>query len=602
MDQQQPEFGSQPPTANDLGLSADWDRLLPLYNSRPGNHREAQVIPSSQPVVQQDASSVPKPHPSPLFSPPLEQVPEEPEGFNSPRESNDFGRNASLRHAKSSPNMSRSGSSTKLFNQAPSIPKMPDLPLAKADRPVSQGSDTLGDLTRRSFVIQIGDDGTVTRPKNRDTNVSWEDDVDFCYKHSAEADCEFDWNNVSRLLDAESSDDEEFVSSFAKNPKLMKQLSGSTDSSEEIEIFHDRSFFHQSILSGTEGLPELDYHSVHTGSSNSLALATPHAISTSDAFKMKKLDENHDFTSPYLPPLDLRGDLDSDQLYADLMVGFNFKEAQQQYLPILEPKAYSPVVPQKSQRNSPQIGTNAPPTLMQRRFSNDRSKIPMPPAPTSAPHTSPPHALVRSMSKDLPPLPPASPRPIHTSPTALRVENMVAQLRSPEESPTETNMPPFTPPSSTKPSPVPDQNQNKLLVRRRPTRLTENPVVKIQELSREALSRNASEDTVVTTIFLPSTPPQSPDHKATLTPLLAPTSHPSSNEHVPKRTASQTVLKHSPSLPLLRQQEPKRAASDSELNSQSGSPLGKSPTSPKLSYSLFPPQPRPGRPRRLTAA
>jgi hypothetical protein len=594
-------FTSQQPTANDLGLSSEWDRLLPFYNTRPGNHREAQIIPYNQSMVQQD-TSISKPHPSPLFSPPLEQVPEEPEGINTPRDSTEFNRKTSLRHTKSSPNISRSSSANRILPVSPAIPKVPELPMMKEERPVSQGSDTLGDLSRRSFAIKSENDNTKSKG-NRDTVASWEEDVDFCYKHAAEANCEFDWNNVSRFLDAESSDDDtEFASALAKaQPTLKKQKSLSTGSSEDVEGFHDKSFFLQSIRSGQEGLPDLDYHSVHTGSSNSLSLSTPHTFNSGDSFKPPKSEEVLLFTSPQLPPLDLRGDLDSDQLYEELMVGFNIKEAQQQYLPILEPKAYSPIAPQKSINFSPQIGQNASSALKQRRFSNDRSKFPLPPAPTSAPVVSLPQLqpFVSSMSKELPPLPPESPRPI--APATIRVENLVAQLRSPRESPTEAKPVQFTPPSSAKPSPIPDQPPVNPMVRRRPIRTTENPMMKIQELSPQMLSRNGSEDTVVTTIFVPATPPDSPDQKNPLAPLLAPTNTPKpAGSRIPVPMV-QRGLKHSPSLPTMLQLDPRRTPTDNAPSSPPGSPLGKVPTSPRLNYSLFPPQSRPpSRPRRLT--
>jgi len=281
------------------------------------------------------------------------------------------------------------------------------------------------------------------------------------------------------------------------------------------------------------------------------------------------------------------------------MVGYSIKEAQQQFLPILEPKAYSPTAPQKPLNFSPQIGQNASPALKQRRFSNDRSKVQLPPPPTSAPVVPiPQQHLITSMSKDLPPLPEASPRTV--APATLRVENLVAQLRSPRESPTDSKSPSFTPPSSNKPSPVVDQLPLNPVMRRRPTRTTENPMVKIQELSPEMLSRNGSEDTVVTTIFIPATPPDSPDQRDPFAPLLAPTHAPKfGSSRIPVPMA-QRPLKHSPSLPTMRQPETRKAAPDNSLNSPPGSPFGQSPTSPRLNYSLFPPQSRPGRPRRLT--
>jgi hypothetical protein len=210
-----------------------------------------------------------------------------------------------------------------------------------------------------------------------------------------------------------------------------------------------------------------------------------------------------------------------------------------------------------------------------------------------------------SLSKDLPPLPPLPPSSAPSKvPPALSMDDLVAQIRSPEESPVESTMPLFTPPVSNRPSPVPDRHNSKIPVRRRPTPQSQNPMAKIQELSPEALSRKGSEDTVVTTLYIPSTPPDSPDHLDPLAPLLASTRIPTLSGLTLSSTSNERPLKHSPSLPTIRK-EAKRAASDSALHSPPTSPFGKSPVSPhdsKLNYSLFPPPARPSRPRRLTTS
>lgn len=609
VDQPRPGFSdfqsTQPAAANNTGPNPDWDHLLPLYNPRPGQFREQRSSPQMQPMMGREPVPFSVPQHSPLFSPPLEKVPEEPEGFSSPRHSREIRNNLALRHAKSSPNMSRSNSSTRLVYQTMDDIKLPEMPKARAERPVSQGSDTLGDLSRRSFIISLDGDATLTRLENRDTNGtdstndSWEDDIDFCYRYAAEADCEFDWNDVSKFLEEELNDEHCMSFSISSGSIMIsKKLSGFSDSSEHAEKLRNHSFFHQSIIVGMEGLPELDYQSSHNGSTNSLSITTPHGCTSNEPFKPSKVHDGVGITSPDLPPIDLRGVTDSDHLYDAVMVSFNLKEARQQQLPTLEPKAYSPVVSQKSTQNSPVTEYSNLPVRRSRAFSNDRTRAQLPPPPTSAPTSSPPQLpLTASMSKDLPPLPPVSPAP-------LRMDHLVLQLRSPELSPNESYMDeaqfPFrsdrshmlsdyrygdyTPPSSTKPSPVPEEYPPKPLVRRQATRRIGDPIVKVQDVDAMRLSRSGSEDTIMTTIYVPSTPPDSPIKSCPKAPIQAEVQ----SYHPHPWTGGRQTLRSSPSMPVILS-EGKRSVSDSEIPNQ--------PKSPR-SYSLFP-QP-PTRPRRST--
>ncbi|EHK17710.1 uncharacterized protein TRIVIDRAFT_113637, partial [Trichoderma virens Gv29-8] len=58
--------------------------------------------------------------------------------------------------------------------------------LRKSHRPASNASETLGNLHMASVVQQL-----------QQVAESWEDDIDYCYEHEAEADCDYQWDRDS---------------------------------------------------------------------------------------------------------------------------------------------------------------------------------------------------------------------------------------------------------------------------------------------------------------------------------------------------------------------------------------------------------------------
>ena len=78
----------------------DYDAFIPLYESQP-----VGWIENSLPLLHtvSPIETYGDHHRTPAFNPPLEQVPEEPEGTFSNRPSRDLARRPSLRHSKSTP-------------------------------------------------------------------------------------------------------------------------------------------------------------------------------------------------------------------------------------------------------------------------------------------------------------------------------------------------------------------------------------------------------------------------------------------------------------------------------------------------------------------
>lgn len=101
-----------------------------------------------------------------------------------------------LRHAKSFPSI-RSRSNSQPWSRSPSKS------YARDSNPMSEGR-----LSQSEIMLPlVGDepDDVPIRPrfsrqqslKAQGFDACWEDDIDYCYEHAAEADCDFDWDRIS---------------------------------------------------------------------------------------------------------------------------------------------------------------------------------------------------------------------------------------------------------------------------------------------------------------------------------------------------------------------------------------------------------------------
>jgi hypothetical protein len=276
-----PQPPPQPRTDKELTQSGEWDALLPLYQSRATmvyGQREPPLAPTSH-VSNGDPPLSISP---PLFSVPLEKIIEEREGPASARQSASFARPPSLRHSRSSPSLCRKG----LFTED-AVPELPR-PLTSMERPVSQGSDTLGDPDHPSVRLSQEDvKATSTKPEPRsflsmsqDLTDTWEDDIDYCYEHAAEANCDFDWSNTSRLELGTSDEEEdeprpwEQKKRVSRHHKFHFSVDSTSTADTELSRTHNGTFF-LSGLHAPELLPDLDSQSAHSISTSSFGALTP---------------------------------------------------------------------------------------------------------------------------------------------------------------------------------------------------------------------------------------------------------------------------------------------------------------------------------------
>jgi hypothetical protein len=485
-----PDYLQKP--SNTTSINDEWDRLLPLYDPRAANQMGPGEM-GMRPLVQQELMA--EPIRSPMFSPPLEQVPEEPEGTLSNRQSVEYPRQTSIRHAKSSPVLSRTNSkhSRRSNKDYPPVPFIPESPIT--GRPISQGSDTLGDPDRHSVRIK-----EIERPdprkifaESRAAASSWEDDIDFCYQHAAEADCDFNWNITQELNGVESDDlyrDDGPLPDLKKSAKREQSHSMTSTASSEGDQYKLSSRVYR--VPSKEGVPELDYRSSHSASTNSISVLTPldkSSFSPADSTRHASRELSKDaFSSPLLP----LSELTMSQYYDDI-VAKTFNPP---------PEAPKPDTPPPS----------IPARADSRPIGDHVKKLELPQLPTPPPSAN--QSPVISGEVDSNP-------PSHRD---LSVDTIVAQLRSrgmdspvsPEE-PTSLEYPPPPPPKS--PRTIARQTSNVTQLRQRSHTGTLNAAklklidaqARLQELGPTSMPRNNSDDSVVTTIPIatPPTPPKS---------------------------------------------------------------------------------------------
>ncbi|KAL9580233.1 MAG: hypothetical protein Q9212_004617 [Teloschistes hypoglaucus] len=121
---------------------------------------------------------------------------------------------ANLRHAKSFPISNRSTHSRQSSRSRKSS--------RRPDSIFIEGPAFL-DSTLRQLVTNSADNQLHRRTSSRKSlspngiDAGWEDDIDFCYQHEAEADCDFDWDRVS-------------ISNLLSNEKLNQARDNTVDS------------------------------------------------------------------------------------------------------------------------------------------------------------------------------------------------------------------------------------------------------------------------------------------------------------------------------------------------------------------------------------
>jgi hypothetical protein len=196
--------------------------------------------------------------------------------------------------------------------------------------------------------LAIGLAVSPVKPSIQLTHESWEDDIDYCYEHAAEANCNYEWDRCS--TDEELQEESTNLSDVTVHDQKAVSGTVSEPVSPKTKVEHlatsdvDARRFRPSLLvPSTSDLPELSPMS--SSSVDSPELRTPallrpgHFRSNSRASSFK---ESHGFTlSPtLLIPTDFSAQMDQEALYDEL-----FSHDQDRDVPIqhYDPYPTSPV-------------------------------------------------------------------------------------------------------------------------------------------------------------------------------------------------------------------------------------------------------------------
>lgn len=493
------------PLLSNRSINDEWDTLLPFYENRsPQFNPIDALLGSRRPVALPDI--VPDQIKSPMFHPPLEQVPEEPEGTLSNRQSKDITHHSSIRHAKSSPMLSRNGSKS-------SFRKWSHIPPAHKfiERPTSHGSDTLGDSIRLSNHPHVRRNGMI-EDGTKDRAPSWEDDIDYCYEHAAEADCDFDWNNVSRFDESDHDDlyhdDGPYTYALMQkdiNNKNKNHSVGSTVSSSEGESYRLPNRVYK--VPSKDALPELEYRSSHSTSTNSVSLMTPSekfSFPSSESGNSQRLSDKDNAPSQLLYAE--RSEAQMHQLYDQLL-------AQAEGAP--------PAVPPRSEYRTEKI---------------------------------PPHELTRkSLAAPLLPTPPSSAEQSPVIPNEdprhqdLHINTIVAALRRPLDSPLSPEGPP-TPPSKSPHGQY--RSRSNTLGSARPSLFDAR--ISAHHLSEDwplKVPRSISETSVITAIPMSTKSPTLPSGSSTTSKLPTPPGNDNTAASFPVTSASTSATEKAYCIP-----------------------------------------------------
>jgi hypothetical protein len=202
--------------------------------------------------------------------------------------------------------MSRVSIASSELRMSQSVPALRRLSYEQANEiHESQMSTTLGRSSSGETVVPSK---APLSPSFQPVHDSWEDDIDYCYEHEVEADCDYQWDRCS--VEEETVMNE--VSEAQPQPILELHLQ------DEERVYHGR--FRPSLLTPTPfELPELSPMSnVSIASSHphtpSHFLRPGHARSPSGASSFK---ESHGFhLSPtLLIPTDFQSQMEQDEIY-----------------------------------------------------------------------------------------------------------------------------------------------------------------------------------------------------------------------------------------------------------------------------------------------
>ena len=156
---------------------------------------------------------------------------------------------SALRHAKSFPSTHASSPRPHRWSGAlPQTPEVDDAAIAKQSSAVN--THTIARFSSEEHVDEVPVRPRFSKHLSMKREESWEDIIDYCYEHEAEANCDFDWDRVSL---------------HGKLPEVpAPSVSNDAKSSPEISTLHDRS-----------SVTSIPKHSIRSRSSSAYSASPP---------------------------------------------------------------------------------------------------------------------------------------------------------------------------------------------------------------------------------------------------------------------------------------------------------------------------------------
>ncbi|KAF2811440.1 uncharacterized protein BDZ99DRAFT_487227 [Mytilinidion resinicola] len=324
-------------------VSAAFDRSTPP--SRPSTAGSLSTVTAeatfiAQAVTTPDDTAIPAL--SPGFTSDLENVPEEPERFFNPRPAPQPPLKSPSFEGYKLPQWSPTSRSTSRTSSY-GTPKSFSQRSPKA-RPTSQMSDTLGSPIQ----LRSGKSSNRQSPAAKRQSVywknideSWEDDIDYCYEHAAEADCDYDWDRNS----IECDEEKDRPVSPRTQPNDVSQSpthSPITEEEDDDEVMQTRFFpgvFRPSLLvPSATSLPELDHRSALSTSTVDTGALTPSDVFSSAPVHEARVtsymeSEGFSLTPSLLVPQDFKYQSMREEMYEDLLAEY---EHSDHHYPILD--------------------------------------------------------------------------------------------------------------------------------------------------------------------------------------------------------------------------------------------------------------------------
>lgn len=187
---------------------------------------------------------------------------------------------------------------TSSFSETLMSPTVPQFYLNLDDSPVSQG----GDAKRRQS------------ESKRTAGFAafshfWDEDIDYCYEHAAEADCDFDWHRNSLEIPTVA----------------VADASPTTSQTEKTDVNQPMSLSRLRTAASAPGTPDLDPGSAQSASTRSHEAVTPlsEGVTTVDPFAVQTQVSNH---GDYFKPVDsdllsaaMDKDMAQDAMYEEFL-------------------------------------------------------------------------------------------------------------------------------------------------------------------------------------------------------------------------------------------------------------------------------------------